>query len=105
MDSVPAEITGKMLVHLSLADLLNTHVLLEESSSDATAFIVKMRMKVYNIQTLDHHIYCSEGSHIKKFLEDAKLSDLHELLGLANNSRSILETELNKIATTVQALN
>ena len=64
-----------------------------------------MRMKVYNILTLDHHVTVQRAHHIKKFLEDAKLSDLHELLGLPNNSRSILEAEPKKFVTTAQALN
>ena len=80
-------------------------MLLEKSSSDATAFLVKMKMNVYNIQTLDHHVTVQRAHHIKKFLEDAKLSDLHELLGLPNNSRSILEAEPKKFVTTAQALN
>lgn len=71
MDSVPAEITGKMLAYGHWQPYYTQNVLLEESSSYATAFLVKMRMKVDNIQTLDHHVTVQRAHHIKKFLEDA----------------------------------
>lgn len=46
-----------------------------------------------DIHTLDHHVTVQRAHQVKKFLEDAKLSYLHELLGSHNNSRSALEAE------------